>query len=135
MGVWPEGVDGVEQRAGSQVLKDVAGWVLLSCGVLAFLFAQLFLVGAAHVALSGFPSYWWVALGVLLTIIAFSVFTIAIGVRAGVARRSSVGAFVKNSAFCLAGGVAEVVLAVLLYGLVVIVLSGGLHSIPTVHVR
>jgi len=128
-------VDGAEQRAGSQVLKDVAGWVLLSMGVLAFLFAQLFLVGAAHVAFSGFPSYWWVALGVLLTIIAFTVFTVAIGVRAGAARRNSVGAFVKNSALCFAAGVVEVVLAVFIYGLVVIVLSGGLHSIPIVHVR
>jgi hypothetical protein len=117
--------------------NNAAAWLLLGCGVLCLLFAEIWLVESEYYAFGELSSRWWLAICLLVLIVSLAVLTGAITIRAISAfrGRSDGTSFLKLSAICLGVGVIEVVVAVFIAIVVTIVLSGAPQIIPTVHVH
>ena len=133
----PRHLGQAEDPVGRRPWKSAAGWLLLGCGVLCLLFAEIWLVESEYYACGELSSRWWLAISLLVPIVSLAALTGAITIRAVNAfrGRSDGTSFLKLSAICLGVGVIDVVLAVFIAIVVMIVLSGGPQIIPTVHVH
>lgn len=126
-----------EDPASRRTWTNAAAWLLLGCGVLCLLFAEIWLVESDYYAFGELSSRWWLAISLLVPIVALVALTGAVTLRAVNAfrGRSDGTSFLKLSAICLGVGVIEVVLAVFIAIVAMIVLSGAPQIIPTVHVH
>jgi hypothetical protein len=121
-----------------QLLGKYAAWCLLGSGGLGFLFAEIVLAKPAYVAFAEFTSRWWLALSLLICIIALAGVTGKASQRAIMAfrNRASVGRFIGLSAITFGLGLVEIVVAIAIF-IAAILLSapGAFQTIPIVHVR
>jgi hypothetical protein len=119
-----------------QVSGNVAAWFLLGAGALGLLIAETILVQVTYLAFGEFSSRWWLALLLLIPLIAMVILTVSSTLRAITACRSqsSVTRFIRLSAVSFAFGVLEVTVAILLFMLTFILLTpGAFQTIPVVH--
>jgi len=127
---------GLPGPLGRRVVVRGAAWLLLTCGVLCLLFAEIWLVAAAYYAFADFTNRWWLAISLVIPIVAMMVLTGFIAARSiSALRQAQDAAFVKLSAISLALGVGEVTLAVCIFAITMVLLAGGPQHLPTVHVR
>jgi hypothetical protein len=118
----PKQISTISKRSCFRLLKNVTGWVLLSCALYGLIVAEAFLVEAARVLLTEFAGHWLRAILVVVMIVLFALLAGAAVFRGITARRArSTGpSFIEYSAICLGISLIEVVLAVFTAGPVLI---------------
>jgi hypothetical protein len=117
---------------------NVVGWIMVGGGLLGWLLAEDVLVQAAYPAFGEFRDRWWLALALCAIIIGLAGLTAALSIRAIAAFRSGAGVrrFLPLSAFGLAAGALEFVVAIALAVASLLLLQGDVFSvIPTVHLH
>ena len=119
-----------------RVVKEGAGWLLLTCSILCLLYAEIILVAATYFSFGELSTRWWLALSDAILAVVMAVLSGFVVTRSILAfRKARDAVFVKLSVVCLGIGVGEVIVAVCIYVVTLLLLSGYPQQIPTVHVR